>query len=294
MVIPPVVYCAGLLRASGNTVQTNAWAWIGEQTGQRLFDPPNVAGWDYTHWLDTSRWTARFTAVNYALENGHDRPRVQDLSTSTRTRRRRWPARWPSGAIPTSPTPPGASCAPSAAGRRSGSRPTGRSAPTGSCARTPCARSSPPRPIGRPADGPPSARRQLLRRLHPDRGDACGDRGGAPGWAGWSPREWDPRMPIPAGTGIDRRRFLLAATGGLVSVYGAGRLGLGGQALLRGSRRRPTARARRARYSSRSSSPVGSTPCRCSRPPRTRPTASCARRWPCPRPRGSRSPRTHG
>ena len=39
-------------------------------------------------------------------------------------------------------------------------------------------------------------------------------------------------MPVPAGTGIDRRRFLLAATGGLVSVYGAARLGLGGQALL--------------------------------------------------------------
>jgi uncharacterized protein (DUF1501 family) len=46
-----------------------------------------------------------------------------------------------------------------------------------------------------------------------------------------SPREWDPRMPIPAGAGVDRRRFLLAAAGGLVSVYGAGRLGLGGQAL---------------------------------------------------------------
>jgi hypothetical protein len=27
-----------------------------------------VAGWDYTHWLDTSRWAGRFTAVTYALE----------------------------------------------------------------------------------------------------------------------------------------------------------------------------------------------------------------------------------
>jgi uncharacterized protein (DUF1800 family) len=68
MVIPPVVYCAGLLRARGRTVQTNDWAWIGEQTGQRLFEPPNVAGWDYTRWLDTSRWSGRFLAVNYALE----------------------------------------------------------------------------------------------------------------------------------------------------------------------------------------------------------------------------------
>jgi uncharacterized protein (DUF1501 family) len=45
------------------------------------------------------------------------------------------------------------------------------------------------------------------------------------------PREWDASMPVPAGTGVDRRRFLLGAAGGLVSVYGAGRLGLGGQAL---------------------------------------------------------------
>ena len=63
MVIPPVVYCAGLLRARGQTVQTNAWSWIGTETGQRLFEPPNVAGWDYTHWLDTSRWSARFQAI---------------------------------------------------------------------------------------------------------------------------------------------------------------------------------------------------------------------------------------
>src|SRR5947209_10483356 len=44
--------------------------------------------------------------------------------------------------------------------------------------------------------------------------------------SGASPREWDPRMPVPAGTGIDRRRFLSGALGGLLSVYGAGRLGL--------------------------------------------------------------------
>jgi uncharacterized protein (DUF1501 family) len=48
------------------------------------------------------------------------------------------------------------------------------------------------------------------------------------------PREWDAAMPVPAGTGVDRRRFLLGAAGGVVSVYGAGRLGLGGQALSEG------------------------------------------------------------
>lgn len=39
-------------------------------------------------------------------------------------------------------------------------------------------------------------------------------------------REWDPRMPLPAGVGIDRRRFLAGAAGGLAIVYGAGRAGL--------------------------------------------------------------------
>ena len=44
----------------------------------------------------------------------------------------------------------------------------------------------------------------------------------------------DPRLPIPAGAGIDRRRFMLAAAGGLVSVYGADRLGLTGRVIADG------------------------------------------------------------
>ena len=39
-------------------------------------------------------------------------------------------------------------------------------------------------------------------------------------------REWDSRMPVPAGVGIDRRRFIAGALGGLALVYGAGRAGL--------------------------------------------------------------------
>lgn len=58
----------------------------------------------------------------------------------------------------------------------------------------------------------------------------AGGQDGRPG----GPREWDSRMPVPAGAGIDRRRFLLGAAGGLVSVYGAGRLGIGGRALSEG------------------------------------------------------------
>jgi uncharacterized protein (DUF1800 family) len=69
MVTPPIVYTAGLLRAQNLTITTDDWDWIGEQCGQRLFIPPNVAGWDYAHWLDTSRWAGRFLAVTYAMQN---------------------------------------------------------------------------------------------------------------------------------------------------------------------------------------------------------------------------------
>ena len=69
IVIPPAVFCAGLLRATRQTISTDDWGWIAEQAGQLLFDPPNVSGWDYTHWLDTSRWVGRMTAINYALAN---------------------------------------------------------------------------------------------------------------------------------------------------------------------------------------------------------------------------------
>jgi hypothetical protein len=96
MVIPPVVYCAGLLRAQRRTIVTDAWSWIGEQAGQRLFAPPNVAGWDYGHWLDTSRWAGRFTAVTYAMKgrvldpNAHSYPVREGPAAALRSALRYW------------------------------------------------------------------------------------------------------------------------------------------------------------------------------------------------------------
>ena len=66
MVKPPVVYTAGLLRALGRGIDTNAWAWLASQSGQRLFVPPNVAGWDDERWLDTATFRGRWNVVNYA------------------------------------------------------------------------------------------------------------------------------------------------------------------------------------------------------------------------------------
>jgi uncharacterized protein (DUF1800 family) len=67
MVIPPVVWTAGMLRAVGRGIDTTAWAWLASYTGQRLFYPPNVAGWDDTRWLDTSTMRGRWQTANYIL-----------------------------------------------------------------------------------------------------------------------------------------------------------------------------------------------------------------------------------
>jgi uncharacterized protein (DUF1800 family) len=60
MVKPPVVHAAGMLRAVGRGVDTTAWSWLCEEAGQMLFEPPNVAGWDDTRWLDTATFRARW------------------------------------------------------------------------------------------------------------------------------------------------------------------------------------------------------------------------------------------
>jgi uncharacterized protein (DUF1800 family) len=67
MVKPPVVYTAGLLRALGRRVEGSSWVWLLEGAGQRLFYPPNVAGWDDERWLDTATFRGRWAIANEAL-----------------------------------------------------------------------------------------------------------------------------------------------------------------------------------------------------------------------------------
>jgi uncharacterized protein (DUF1800 family) len=67
MVKPPAVYAAGLLRALGSGVRNANWANLGVQSGQRLFRPPNVAGWDDARWLDTSTFRGRWFLAGAAL-----------------------------------------------------------------------------------------------------------------------------------------------------------------------------------------------------------------------------------
>jgi uncharacterized protein (DUF1800 family) len=65
MVIPPAVYNAGLLRARGRGIDTGDWTWTSQIAGQKLFEPPNVAGWDDDKWLDTSTLRGRWMIANY-------------------------------------------------------------------------------------------------------------------------------------------------------------------------------------------------------------------------------------
>ena len=58
----------GLLRALGRGVDTQSWAWLSSGTGQRLFMPPNVAGWDDERWLDTATFRGRWEVANYATQ----------------------------------------------------------------------------------------------------------------------------------------------------------------------------------------------------------------------------------
>ncbi len=62
MIKPPIVQIAGMLRARKSGITTESWIWISEEAGQRLFQPPNVSGWDEARWLDTARVSGRWHA----------------------------------------------------------------------------------------------------------------------------------------------------------------------------------------------------------------------------------------
>lgn len=69
MVKPPIVYTAGMLRAQNVGITSDSWAWLSELTGQRLFFPPNVAGWDDSAWLDTGRFRGRWNITRQATDD---------------------------------------------------------------------------------------------------------------------------------------------------------------------------------------------------------------------------------
>ena len=69
MMKPPIVHLAGLLRRLDAGITSTDWAWIGQLSGQQLFYPPNVAGWDDSRWLDTATYRGRWIAVQRILQD---------------------------------------------------------------------------------------------------------------------------------------------------------------------------------------------------------------------------------
>jgi len=74
LVTPPVVYNAGLLRSISRPIDTTAWAWLSANAGQQLFYPPNVSGWDFSSWLDTSTTKARWEIASYVTNKTYPNP----------------------------------------------------------------------------------------------------------------------------------------------------------------------------------------------------------------------------
>ena len=107
LVTPPVVFNAGLLRAVGRYIDSTAWAWLSAAAGQQLFYPPNVSGWDFTRWLDTSTAKARWEMATFVTSDNYPNPWPGEGEAPLQRNRdpggRRWRARWPTGASPRSP-----------------------------------------------------------------------------------------------------------------------------------------------------------------------------------------------
>jgi uncharacterized protein (DUF1800 family) len=74
MTKPPVVFTAGMLRAVGRGIDTDSWTWLNGTSGQQLFYPPSVAGWDDSRWLDTATFLGRWETAGYVL-----RPNALDV-----------------------------------------------------------------------------------------------------------------------------------------------------------------------------------------------------------------------
>ncbi len=70
MVKPPLVFAAGLLRARGIGLTTDAWTWMSNNAGQFFGQPPNVSGWNDRAWLNTSTHAARWTMAAQVVRWG--------------------------------------------------------------------------------------------------------------------------------------------------------------------------------------------------------------------------------
>ena len=270
MVKPPVVYIAGLLRGLNRGIDTSAWVWLSEGAGQRLFNPPNVAGLGRLPLARHERVPRPLVHREHRAREGVPRrPEGQEGPEGARTTPRRSSrARSRCSATRRFGPRPHASCWLSPAARCK-ARPAGRRSRIRRSSRTPSASSSPSPPTSRPADG---AAATSTREP-----SSCG--AASPRPAAACPRS-SPACPMPAGTGLDRRTLRRPRC--RPRARRLRRRGARGPRCSTRASRPPQRRARSRRCSSRCSSTAAPTRSRCSPRPATRSTASSGR--------GSRSP----
>jgi uncharacterized protein (DUF1800 family) len=67
MVKPPVVFVAGMLRTREKFTEGELWALSAAGAGQRLYQPPDVGGWDDSRWLDSNKILGRWQAVTQLM-----------------------------------------------------------------------------------------------------------------------------------------------------------------------------------------------------------------------------------
>ena len=214
---PPIVQVAGMHRARRRRVDSEAWTWIASLDGQRLFFPPNVAGWNDDRWLDTSTLRGRWIAANYVAYAVRARHRRVERQAPVRCRKARRPRAGLLGQPDDDLVDPDDAAAFAQTALDD--------------ADSTWKRDDVP---GADRQRPPDSHRRLPRL--PDlltMSCSCNEFSRATALrrsvaeAGRGLPVIEPGMPIPAGTGLDRRGFLARAAGLALSVYGAGKLPLG-------------------------------------------------------------------
>ena len=234
--------------------------------GQQLFYPPDVGGWDYTRWLDTATFRARWFIA--ALVQGPGRPRYSSSASD--------PADARAAGAPVLGLPDGDRDRRRTLPRRHSRRRSSRAATPRRSSRPRCAGCSRPPPTSRPHERRSTGGARMT--------SAAATATAPSSSAARSPRPAaacpaiEPGMPLPAGTGLSRRTFVSRRAAVSPSRSTAARA-LGAAALDDGIARAATeARPRGNDPRQRSSSRAGSTACRCSSRPATRSTASSGRR----------------
>ena len=157
MVKSPVLFSAGLLRALDKPVDTTALMYWSENAGQRLFNPPNVSGWNDHGWLDTSTLYNRWRLVYEAVQDRYEESNGSyDLTENAQEALTKALAFWGSPALPRDELDP-------ARHRRRRRQPGGDRQHRPQPARAAAERAATP---DRRLPRPPNLH-ELLQRLHP-------------------------------------------------------------------------------------------------------------------------------